>query len=251
MRKLLLLCFVVIVSSIRAQNPPPSPPGCNPYFVLDDGADNIFDIDIQQYLSILIPPISAKIQYDLAANYEFQVYGPLEGDGQILTGINTITSPDFTTQLGFIYVGPGPEYVPDGLYTQLSVFSCYYIRGVDPLGDEDNDGISNADEDANNDGVLNDDTDGDGAFDFEDSNDLALDPVVAQRVSIYPNPASDDVFVSGIDTSFGVQIITMNGQIIKTYKDVLKLDVSDVTPGFYLLKINSLDQTFFKKLVIR
>lgn len=80
-------------------------------------------------------------------------------------------------------------------------------------------------------------------------------PVERRLVKVYPNPATGFVMVDfqGKEIS-DVQLIDLNGRILHVTDtksaSELRMDVGDVLPGVYLLKLNSGTQTEYVKLVI-
>lgn len=85
------------------------------------------------------------------------------------------------------------------------------------------------------------------------------DNIFARSISLYPNPATSEVFIGFSEATYDVQKITiMNslGQILtnKTNIDTsaqTSLDVSGYTPGIYFVTIHAGSNTTTKKLIIR
>jgi hypothetical protein len=78
---------------------------------------------------------------------------------------------------------------------------------------------------------------------------------LANVMTIYPNPASDKVFVNletGNYYDFEVQIFNNLGQLIRTVQLDSELNVNDLGAGLYLLKVNNVRtlETFQQKLLI-
>lgn len=117
--------------------------------------------------------------------------------------------------------------------------NCFIVSAIDPQGDEDEDGILNADEDANGDGVLsNDDVDGDGIEDFWDP-ELGVDEVNSKLFRIYPNPATDVISIAGVDENTQVSIFDLNGRKLQQRQNTQQIDVSNLQSGIYLVEISS------------
>jgi hypothetical protein len=80
-------------------------------------------------------------------------------------------------------------------------------------------------------------------------------PLERQQVKVYPNPATGYVMVDfqGKEVS-DVQLVDMNGRILRVTDtksaSELRMDVGGVSPGVYLLKLNSGSHTEYVKLVI-
>ncbi len=81
--------------------------------------------------------------------------------------------------------------------------------------------------------------------------------VVNSNFSIYPNPTSTSIFISLIssDNPTIVKIIDLNGKIIQknvfSETNNIKLDVSNISSGIYLLSIENQNFTETKKLIIK
>ncbi|HRI59716.1 MAG TPA: T9SS type A sorting domain-containing protein, partial [Saprospiraceae bacterium] len=59
-----------------------------------------------------------------------------------------------------------------------------------------------------------------------------------RTIRIYPNPANQDVIAEGMESGDEILLFDISGRLIKQEKSQTNtLDVSDMVPGFYLLKI--------------
>jgi len=62
---------------------------------------------------------------------------------------------------------------------------------------------------------------------------------LAKNIRVYPNPASDQLFVSGLQTSKEFEIIDLTGRVISSavLKEQVKnaIDISNLSQGLYLL----------------
>ena len=78
-----------------------------------------------------------------------------------------------------------------------------------------------------------------------------------QDITIYPNPASDQLFVrlpSGSRDS-ELSLFTVNGKLIlkeriEAGSELYRIDLSEVLTGYYILKISDQDKLFTSKLSI-
>jgi hypothetical protein len=73
---------------------------------------------------------------------------------------------------------------------------------------------------------------------------LSVDEAKASRFAVYPNPAKNNVVVSSKTATISkIEIYNLLGQSVmdKTYSENLteKINVSNLQPGMYILKINS------------
>lgn len=78
---------------------------------------------------------------------------------------------------------------------------------------------------------------------------LNVSEVVKEDISIYPNPAKDEIFVKGIKGSQNYQIYSADGKLIRNsiYEAHNSIKVSELIPGVYILKINDMNFKFLKK----
>ncbi|WCO01991.1 T9SS type A sorting domain-containing protein [Psychroserpens ponticola] len=75
-----------------------------------------------------------------------------------------------------------------------------------------------------------------------------------RNISVFPNPASDLISISSEKEIQNIQLYTISGKQILNQQDLKsynhRLDVSQLSKGFYLLKISNHATTITKKLVI-
>jgi hypothetical protein len=79
---------------------------------------------------------------------------------------------------------------------------------------------------------------------------LGIQEVSKSTIQIFPNPVSDFIQISGISDGQIIQIYNIDGRLIKSETFAPKVNVSQLTPGVYILKINtriSLEFKFVKK----
>ena len=63
-----------------------------------------------------------------------------------------------------------------------------------------------------------------------------VDETAAEQVSVYPNPAKENVLIQGIEPA-EVQVYNALGQLVKTVQGTNEVDLSGVVEGVYLLRI--------------
>jgi hypothetical protein len=80
---------------------------------------------------------------------------------------------------------------------------------------------------------------------------LATESFSDLNVSIYPNPAQNQITVSGLNQESTIEIFTLSGVKLKkvTFTGTLHLDLN-LSSGMYLAKISSDNKTTTKKLII-
>jgi hypothetical protein len=57
------------------------------------------------------------------------------------------------------------------------------------------------------------------------------------KFSLHPNPADTILFIEGLRDEHLIQIVSLSGQVIKQAVISDKLDISDISPGYYLVRI--------------
>lgn len=70
-------------------------------------------------------------------------------------------------------------------------------------------------------------------------------------LSIYPNPAKDEVHIQIAETIQNVTIYTTTGQMVKAQKQAETLQVSDLSAGIYFMQIETDKGTYIEKLIIK
>lgn len=71
------------------------------------------------------------------------------------------------------------------------------------------------------------------------SSPLGTSEVTKSKIQIFPNPVSDVIRISGIDTGQTTQIYNLDGQLIRAESFDQKIDVSHLPAGVYVLKITT------------
>lgn len=78
--------------------------------------------------------------------------------------------------------------------------------------------------------------------------------ILEKTISVFPNPASNMVSISSVKEIQSIQLYTISGKQILNHKELNtnnhRLDVSQLSKGFYLLKISNHATTITKKLII-
>lgn len=70
-------------------------------------------------------------------------------------------------------------------------------------------------------------------------------------VAVYPNPAQDQLTISGVSGDFSVAVFSLNGGLMLTKNNVKTMDISSLTSGSYLVKVKSKQQAFVQKLIVQ
>lgn len=69
------------------------------------------------------------------------------------------------------------------------------------------------------------------------------------EINLYPNPSTDYVFIDSSADIVSWTLFNFSGSIMKHSASDLKIQVSDLSSGIYLLKIDTADGTVIKKIV--
>jgi hypothetical protein len=71
------------------------------------------------------------------------------------------------------------------------------------------------------------------------------------NVRVYPNPARNQLYIDLTeDMQYQIQLMSMQGILVDQWKDAKVLNVSEIIPGSYILKITSNDKVFIQRLII-
>lgn len=72
------------------------------------------------------------------------------------------------------------------------------------------------------------------------------------RIVISPNPSSDYIAIENISTNdFSIQLLSLNGEIIKSIKNQNYISVLEVPNGIYIIELKVEDQIARKKVMIQ
>jgi aminopeptidase N len=78
-------------------------------------------------------------------------------------------------------------------------------------------------------------------------NTLSTSDVKMDQLSIYPNPAKDQLFISGLKKQTDFTIYTADGRLVKKGGTESKIDISSLVKGIYFLKIQNSNLKFIKE----
>ena len=78
-----------------------------------------------------------------------------------------------------------------------------------------------------------------------------VEEIVAEQVSVYPNPAKENVLIKGIEPT-EVQVFNAFGQLVKTVRGTNEIDLSGLVDGVYMLRIRDKEgRIFLEKVMVR
>jgi len=79
---------------------------------------------------------------------------------------------------------------------------------------------------------------------------LAVENQINEDFEIYPNPAIDQIYLSGVNTESNYQITDLSGKIVQNNEvSSGSIDINDLDSGLYLLIINSNGNQISKKFI--
>ncbi|ACU06860.1 hypothetical protein FIC_00393 [Flavobacteriaceae bacterium 3519-10] len=76
------------------------------------------------------------------------------------------------------------------------------------------------------------------------SSSLATGSAEHRKVQLFPNPVTDFIGISGVESAQSVQIFNAAGQLVQTEKFSERMNVSTLKPGVYILRIVSPQSDF-------
>ena len=84
-----------------------------------------------------------------------------------------------------------------------------------------------------------------------DVTELSINEINANNINIYPNPASDIIYVD-VDESFNALIYNYQGQVVKNVVvDNGQINVSDLANGIYFLEIRTANRVSVNKVLVK
>jgi hypothetical protein len=69
------------------------------------------------------------------------------------------------------------------------------------------------------------------------------------NVRIFPNPASGQLYIQGLENIDAVYVFSMNGKLLKTLYSPSFVEVSDLQSGFYVLRIHTKEAVYSAKFI--
>ena len=78
----------------------------------------------------------------------------------------------------------------------------------------------------------------------------AISEIKEQSTMVYPNPAKNEIIIKG-DQNAEVTILSLDGRILKSVKNVARINVSDIANGSYLITVKEGNTTSTEKLMIQ
>lgn len=68
------------------------------------------------------------------------------------------------------------------------------------------------------------------------------------KIIVYPNPASNKLYISGVKSSCNFEIFDLWGRVILHGEVINEIDIAGIEQGIYILRINDKNRTYDKKI---
>ena len=81
------------------------------------------------------------------------------------------------------------------------------------------------------------------------SSNLYIENITYSLTNIFPNPVKNTLYISGDSNNYNIKVYSLLGQIVITDYNVNKVDVSSLTKGIYIIKINDENSTTTKRFI--
>ncbi|WP_298495498.1 T9SS type A sorting domain-containing protein [uncultured Algibacter sp.] len=181
--------------------------------------------------------------YDLPADAAQSGFG-YETVAQVETAANQLSFTSITSPGNTDYNDAAQISFNTGSETSIAIF----IRAIGPYdsmshGDASKDkGWMNGDAEIRMDNLT-----------LVNTTVLSTKDVLASKLNIYPNPAQDFIQIESKDVKISsVQMYSLIGQEVVSSKSLVnnRLDISNLSRGIYLLKVNSDNGSLTKKIVV-
>ena len=80
---------------------------------------------------------------------------------------------------------------------------------------------------------------------------LKINELTKQRISIYPNPATSYFKISGEDQIKKLEIVDLNGRILKVINNKNEMNIEHLMKGIYVVRITTEKEISYQKLIIQ
>jgi len=70
-------------------------------------------------------------------------------------------------------------------------------------------------------------------------------------LTVYPNPASENIFIKGVDTINTIKVYSLLRTLVKSVEKANNFNVSELPSGIYIIKVNNNKGEFCAKMVVR
>lgn len=82
----------------------------------------------------------------------------------------------------------------------------------------------------------------------------AIRQTIKNEISVYPNPATEYVQISGVAQNSSITLFDIGGKVVKTisnYQPEERIQLNGLNPGIYLIGIETSDKPVFSKIILQ
>ena len=183
----------------------------------------------------ILPPFQAAINtLTMTFRYEYESasYGTLE--------VGYVTGTDFNTDFvavktctvntdgtdDTVSFATAPAEAERIAFRWTNNYSTYYTAGVDNIVVDLNGGVP----------------------------PVGIDEVEAADIVLFPNPATSNVTLRGVEAGSQVSVVDMNGRMVRDFKaanDNVRIDVSNLAKGAYFVRVVNGNTNAIRKLIVK
>ncbi len=184
----------------------------------------------------ILPPFQAAINtLTMTFRYEYESasYGTLE--------VGYVTGADFNTDFvavktctvntdgtdDTVSFATAPAEAERIAFRWTNNYSTYYTAGVDNIVVDLNGG---------------------------DVPPVGIDEVEAADIVLFPNPATSNVTLRGVEAGSQISVVDMNGRMVRDFKaanDNVRIDVSNLAKGAYFVRVVNGNTNAIRKLIVK
>ena len=78
---------------------------------------------------------------------------------------------------------------------------------------------------------------------------LSIDDLEESTITIYPNPSTGIVNITGVEQVDEIRVFTISGQLVKKAENTSSIDLSSEMRGLYMIEIKSDGKTIVNRLI--
>ena len=78
---------------------------------------------------------------------------------------------------------------------------------------------------------------------------LSIDDLEESTITIYPNPSTGIVNITGVEQVDEIRVFTISGQLVKKAENTSSIDLSSEMRGLYMIEIESDGKTIVNRLI--
>ena len=86
-------------------------------------------------------------------------------------------------------------------------------------------------------------------FEFGSFTTLGINDLQESTITIYPNPSTGMVNITGVEQVDEIRVFTISGQLVKKAENTSSIDLSSEIRGLYMIEIESDGKTIVNRLI--